>query len=125
MDKAVYKVKSWENDYKYYEQSLGIVRMIGDRKNEGNALCNLGKVYAALDEVCKAIEHYEQSLEIFRRIEYCRGEGDALFNMSLAHEKIGHRQEAINHAKEALRIFEQIESPYSEKARQKLAEWKG
>jgi tetratricopeptide (TPR) repeat protein len=93
--------------------------------NECEVLCNLGKAYAALGEVCKAIDHFEQSLEIARKIEYRRGEGDALFNMSLALEKLGQRPKAIDRAKAALSIFEQIESPDAEKARQKLAEWQG
>ena len=70
---------------------LLIVRKIEDRKNESEALCNMGKAYATLDETHKAIEYYEQSLEIARKIEYRRGEGDALFNMSLALEKLGQR----------------------------------
>ncbi len=89
-------------------------------RNESEALCNLGKAYAALGEVRKAIDYYEQSLEISRKIEYRRGEGDALFNMSLALDKLGQRPEAIDRAKAALVIFEQIESPDAEKARQKL-----
>lgn len=108
-----------------YEQSLEIVRKIEDRKNESDALCNLGKAYATLSEVGKAIDNFEQSLEIARKIEYRLGEGDALFNRSLALEKLGQRQEAIDLAKEALEIFEQIESPDAEKVRQKLAEWQG
>ena len=85
----------------------------------------MGKAYANLDEVRKAIDHFEQSLKISRKIEYRRGEGDALFNMSLALEKLGQRPEAIDNAKAALVIFEKIESPGAEKARQKLAEWQG
>jgi len=51
-------------------------------------------------------------------------EGNALFNMSFVLDELGEREKAIAHAEAALKIFEQIESPYAEKVRQKLAEWR-
>jgi len=48
----------------YYRAGVVIVREIGDRYGEGNALCNLGLAYDRLGEVRKAIGYYEQALVI-------------------------------------------------------------
>jgi tetratricopeptide (TPR) repeat protein len=106
-------------------QSLDIVCKIEYRKFEGEALCNLGKVYADQGDSNEAIDYFDQALEIFQKMEYRRGESDARFNKSLALDKLGQRQNAIENAKAALQIFEQIESPRAEKVRLKLAEWQG
>jgi len=109
----------------YHEQALVIDREIGDRRGEGNALGNLGLAYAALGDARKAIEFYEQALVIDREIGDRRGEGNALFNMSLSLDKLGDRPQAIAHVQAALEIFERIESPYADRVRKQLAEWRG
>ena len=53
----------------YYDQHLEIAREIGDRRGEGNALDNLGSIYAALGEVRQAIKLMEAALKIFEQIE--------------------------------------------------------
>lgn len=63
----------------FYEQQLAIVREIGDRRGEGNALGNLGLAYADLGEPRRAIQFYEQQLAIVREIADRRGEGNALW----------------------------------------------
>jgi tetratricopeptide (TPR) repeat protein len=108
----------------YEEQHRDIAREIGDRRGEGNALGNLGNAYYSLGETRKAIEFYEQQLVIVREIGDRRGEGNALFNMALALDQLGERKQAIANAEATLKIFEAIESPWAEKVRQQLAEWK-
>ncbi len=108
----------------FYEQALAIDREIGDRRGEGTHLGNLGNAYLNLGEPRKAIEHYEQHLAIAREIGDRRGEGNALFNSSLALFKLGKHSEAIEKAEIALQIFEQIESPYADRIKQQLAEWR-
>ena len=46
-----------------------IAREIGDRRNEGNHLGNLGNAYSDLSQVEKAIEYYEQALVIGKEIK--------------------------------------------------------
>ncbi|HYH84078.1 MAG TPA: tetratricopeptide repeat protein [Pyrinomonadaceae bacterium] len=109
----------------FYEQRLVVAREIGDRRGEGNALGNLGLAYADLGETRRAVEFYEQHLVVAREIGDRRGEGNALFNTSLALDKLGDRAQAIAHGEAALEIYEQIESPYAERVRAKLAQWRG
>lgn len=108
----------------HYEQALAIAKEIGDRRNEGAWLGNLGNAYAALGETRKAIEHYGQRLIIAREIGDRRGEANALFNSSLALFELGKNSEAIEKAESALQIFVQIESPYADRVKQQLAEWR-
>ena len=108
----------------FLEQRLVIAREIGDRRGEGRALGNLGIAYAALGETRRAVEFYEQALAIDREIGDRHGEGIDLFNTSLALDKLGDRARAIVHAEAALEIFEQIESPYAERVRARLAQWR-
>jgi tetratricopeptide (TPR) repeat protein len=109
----------------FYEQALAIDHEIGDRRGEGQDLGNLGNAYADLGETRRAIEFYEQDLIIAHEIGDRRGEASVLFNISLALDELGDRAKAIEHAEAALEIFEQIESPYAERARAQLAEWRG
>ena len=53
----------------YHEQELVIAREIGDRRDEANALGNLGNAYAAFGELEKAIGYYEQELVIAQAIK--------------------------------------------------------
>ena len=41
---------------------MAIAREIGDKRNEGNSLGNLGIAYKDLSETRKAIEFYEQRI---------------------------------------------------------------
>ncbi len=107
----------------YYEQALKISREIGDRRNEGNWLGNLGLAYADLGETRKAIEYYEQALKISREIGDRRGEGNHLGNLGNAYAGMGETRKAIECAKSALKILESIESPHAEKVKRKLHEW--
>ncbi|HWX42052.1 MAG TPA: tetratricopeptide repeat protein, partial [Blastocatellia bacterium] len=53
----------------YYEQQLAIVREIGDRRGESNALWNLS---LALDEIgnrAEAVKNAEASLEIREQVD--------------------------------------------------------
>src|ERR1043165_9788774 len=71
-----------ERAIQFHEQHLTIAREIGDRRGEGNALCNLGVVYYSQGNAQRAIHLYEQYLTIAREIGDRRGEGSALCNRS-------------------------------------------
>ena len=51
-----------------YLLALAVARKIGDRRNEGTWLGNLGQVEAGGDHP-GAIEHYQQALAIFEEIK--------------------------------------------------------
>jgi tetratricopeptide (TPR) repeat protein len=109
----------------FYEQHYSIAHEIGDRSGEAHALNNLGNAWAALGETRKAMEFLEQALTIAREIGDRSSEGNSLWNMSMIVDKLGDRARAIALAEAALEIYEAIESPYAERARRQLAEWRG
>jgi len=53
----------------HYQQVMAIAREIGDRKDEGRTLGNLGNAYRNLGQVEKARTMLAQSLSIFEEIQ--------------------------------------------------------
>jgi tetratricopeptide (TPR) repeat protein len=92
----------------FYEQALVIAREIGDKRNEGNHLGNLGNAYAALGDARQAIEFYEQALVIAREIGDKRGEGADLGNLGNAYYSLGDARQAIEFYEQALVIDREI-----------------
>ncbi len=90
------------------DMALSAARRLGDRRDEGIHLGNLGLAYADLGEVRRAIECYEQALEIARQIGDRRGEGNALGNLGIAYASLGEARRAIEHYEQALEIARQI-----------------
>ena len=115
----------YHNAIEYYESGLAIALDIGDRWNEVNHLGNIGNYYCMIGEVLKAIDYYEHALSIAHEIGDRRNEGIWLAALGEAFEKLGQLEKAKEFTKAAYEIFKQIESPFTEQARKKLAEWQG
>jgi len=52
----------------HFEQALTIVRELGDRRGEGNALFNSALAFGQLGERAEAIRRMQEALLIFERI---------------------------------------------------------
>ncbi|MEJ6483419.1 tetratricopeptide repeat protein [Nostoc punctiforme UO1] len=65
----------------FHQQSLDIVREIGDRNSEGKSLTNLGIAYNSQGRYQQAIAFHQQSLEIAREI------GDRSYRFPLLAQK--------------------------------------
>jgi tetratricopeptide (TPR) repeat protein len=109
----------------YYEQVLVIMREIGDRRGEGNALGNLGSAYFTLGECKTAVDYYKKRLAIAQEIEDRGGQGNAFWGLAICFEKDNDLRQAIDHAERALEIFTAIESPSAKTMREMLERWKG
>jgi tetratricopeptide (TPR) repeat protein len=92
----------------WLELSLKAARLLEDKGNEGNALCNLGIVYRHLGEPRKAIEHHQQYLEIAREIGDRYDEGRALGSLGLAYADLGEPRKAIQLYEQNLAIAQEI-----------------
>ncbi len=90
------------------EAALAASRRLGDRKDEGIALGNLGSAYLSLGDARKAIEFYEQCLTLHREIGDRRGEGNDLGNLGLAYAALGDARKAIEFYEQALAIDREI-----------------
>jgi tetratricopeptide (TPR) repeat protein len=90
------------------EAALAASRRLGDRKDEGVHLGNLGTAYWALGDARKAIAFYEQALAIDREIGDRRGEGNDLGNLGVAYAALGDARKAIAFYEQQLVIVREI-----------------
>ena len=89
---------------RWMEASAQAARKLGNRKDEGLALGNLGNAYADLGETRRAIEYYEQVLAIAREAGDRRTEGNALGNLGAAYADLGETRRAIEYNEQRLTI---------------------
>lgn len=66
----------------YVQSALNIARDIGDRRDVGIKLNNLGEMYRLLDDFPNAVSHFEQALVIFKEIGYRDAELALLTNLA-------------------------------------------
>ena len=92
------------NRIAWLETSTQAARKLGNKKQEGLALGNLGNAYGDLGEPRKAIEYNEQVLAIARETGDRRGEGRTLGNLGNAFRDIGETSKAIEHYEQHLAI---------------------
>jgi tetratricopeptide (TPR) repeat protein len=87
---------------------------IGDSREEGYALGNLGVAYADLGENQRAIDFFQQQLTIVREIGDRRGEGNALGNLGLAYWNLGETERATVFWEQQLTIARELGDRRSE-----------
>ena len=80
---------------RWFETQGHAAGIIGNLRQEGNAIGNLGGVYYALGDTSKAVELYQQALVIDRKIGDRRGESVDLGNLGLAYAVLGQTSKAI------------------------------
>lgn len=92
----------------WLEAQRDAAQRLGDRKQEGNALGNLGIAHRQLGDARQAIVFYEQDVAIRREIGDRRGEGNALGNLGSAHFFLGDARQAIEFYEQYLTIAREI-----------------
>ena len=83
-------------------------KALGNRRDEGTWLGNLGNTYRDLGKVERAIEHYQQALAIAREIGDRSGEGIWLGNLGNIYSALGQVERALEHYQQALAIAREI-----------------
>ncbi|MBO0700933.1 MAG: tetratricopeptide repeat protein, partial [Zavarzinella sp.] len=89
-----------------YEGSLAHYREVGDRKNEGIALGNMGDIYLALGEVDRARECIDRRLALAREDQDVEAEAAAMNSLGFLRVVVNDRDGAVRHFKQALGVFE-------------------
>ncbi|MDZ7404699.1 MAG: tetratricopeptide repeat protein [candidate division KSB1 bacterium] len=92
----------------YLQQSLKILREIGDRAGEGATLNNLATTAYAGGDYATALEYLQQSLKILREIGDRRGEGATLNNISQIYQTRGDYATALDYLQQSLKISREI-----------------
>jgi tetratricopeptide (TPR) repeat protein len=70
-----------------HPDAVTLLKLHGDRRDEGVWLGNLGSAYRDLGEVDQAIEYYERALAIARKIGDRQGEAIRSWNLGLLYEE--------------------------------------
>jgi tetratricopeptide (TPR) repeat protein len=97
-----------QSQIRWLEAQTIAAQQMGNRKQESNAIGNLGLAYVYLGELHKAIEYHKQALIISREIGDRHGEGSALGNLGSAYFSLDEPCEAIKYHKQHLAIAREI-----------------
>ncbi len=92
----------------YQEESLSILREIGDKKGEGATLNNLATTAHARGDYDSALRYLKESLAISREIGDKRCEGATLANLSQIYKARGDNESALRYVEESLAIQREI-----------------
>ena len=98
----------------YIEQDLQLVRRIGDRTGEAQALGNMARTHYNAGDYVQAVVFYEKSLEIALEIGDPQSAGNSHYGLSLSFLSLGELDRGLSHAAESARAFEGKEHARSE-----------
>ena len=95
-------------------EALAIARDTGDRRLEGNMLCNLGMVCFVQERLSDAEAASKAALVVGRELGNLRLEGTVLCNLGIVYERLGRPGEAQTHFEAAVRQAHALADPLSE-----------
>lgn len=92
----------------YYNRALAIFREIGDKKNEGDCLNNIGVSYYIMGNLHKALEYWKEDLKIAKEIEEKISELVCLQNIGAVYYELDDYPMSLESAEKALKIAKEI-----------------
>ncbi|MER0243510.1 BTAD domain-containing putative transcriptional regulator [Streptomyces sp. HSW2009] len=98
-------LRQWNVAESYLTQALHAFRADGNRPGEASSLANLSHVYAAIDQVERAVEHASRSLAIYQEQGASLRLGNALYAYGLALAKARSDEKALEQFAAALVVF--------------------
>ena len=90
----------------HFNESLTIMRQLGDRQGEGIALFNIGNTLLYRNQLDSAAERFEQSKRLAKTVNDHEGHSDALIQLAAVAEQqqnIPQRQKLLTEAAAVLR----------------------
>ena len=87
---------------------MAIVQEIGDLREQGTALGNLGITYYSLGQYEQAINFHQQDLAIVQEIGDLQGQGTALGNLGSVYDNLGQYEWALDYHQQYLAIAREI-----------------
>ncbi|MGH9755672.1 MAG: tetratricopeptide repeat protein [Blastocatellia bacterium] len=91
-----------------YEQSLQIVKELGNHAGAASLLNNIGILYQDRGEYGEALHRYEQSLQIAEELGDGVGVAGSLYQIGRLHQARGEYGEALRRYEQSLRIAEEL-----------------
>jgi tetratricopeptide (TPR) repeat protein len=105
-------VAFYQADYKaaitFFEEAIGLWRMLGYQEGLGSSLSNMGQVYYAMGQYAAARNYYEQALDIHRIIGDRAGEAAARHGLGKIARSLGQFEQARSLFEQALTFFQTI-----------------
>jgi CHAT domain-containing protein len=92
----------------YFNQSLLLLRAVGDRSREASTLNNIGLVYSELGEKQKALEYYNLSLPLLQATGHRSGEASTLSNIGGVYLALGEQLKALEYFNQSLPLRQAV-----------------
>jgi CHAT domain-containing protein/Tfp pilus assembly protein PilF len=99
----------YQEDLEYNEKALNLSREIGNRRNEGIILGNIGVYFAQTGDYQQALKYFHQKLAIVKELSDESEEAHILTNIGVISDWKGDTQEALEWYKKALKIIEELD----------------
>jgi len=107
--------KNLKKGFEYCNQSLEILKEMGDLQGEGHVLKYIGNYYEKIDDSENALKYYKYSLKIANNIMDKSGEINSLATLAKFHRNLENYSEAIEYYKKALEISKRVGSKRNER----------
>ncbi len=92
------------------QQSLDLLRAIGDRHGEAASLHQMSIIYQSLGELKQALTLSQQSLDLNRTIDNREGEAASLVQMARIYQSVGELNQALTLSQESLKLNKSIDN---------------
>jgi CHAT domain-containing protein len=97
-----------QNALDCYDQTLPLIRAIGDKSDEAKTLNNIGKVYDNLGAKQKALNYFSQALLLSRAIGDTDDEATTLSNMMYVWNSLDNRRMAVFYGKQSINKHQEL-----------------
>ena len=88
----------------HHEAALAVAREVGNRRLEGNTLCNLGLLHQVQGRFGEALDQLEAALAVARDMGNAHLECVVLCNLGMVYDSLARFDEARDHFEAALAI---------------------
>lgn len=108
------RLGDYQRAFECHEKDLQIVRSIGDRTGEAQALGNLATAHYTAGQYQQAVEFYQKSLAISLEIGDAQAVGNSHYGLCLTFFCLGDLERGFSHAEMSGRAFAGKEQSRSE-----------
>lgn len=98
----------WDENLIWTEEALSAARVLGERKDEGVLLNNIGAIYRLKGLWEDALRYFEQSRAIREEIGDRAGSAQALNNIGYIYQRKGLRDDALNYYEQSRIVHDEL-----------------
>ena len=102
------EIGNYDKAMEIYTSTLKQAEELGDKREMGSSLSNIGTVYSDKGDYDKALDYYERSLKIDEELGDKRGMGSSLNNIGIVYYNRGDYDKALDYYGRSLAIQEEL-----------------